>query len=276
MLIPWLRKHFEKLRTMPVAWFVAFVVLVWLITLVVAWIWGGEWGGTFGDTFGATNALFSGLAFVGLIYAILLQRQELELQRKELEDTREELKGSRIAQETQNSFVSRQIFEATFFQLLRNLNDIIQSIDLRSSGTEIAAGRDAIRSYYKRLDRLMVRYRDSGSGLVTRDGAAKAYEAFYAESSHDLGHYFRMLYNVIKFVDQSDVTDKRFYAQIVRAQLSDIEANLQLYNCISPRAAKMRVLVERYHLLKYVDPRQLFGPDHTTFVDESAYEDEPR
>jgi len=40
---------------------------------------------TFGDMFGAVNTLFSGLAFAGLIYAILLQRSELELQRKELE-----------------------------------------------------------------------------------------------------------------------------------------------------------------------------------------------
>jgi hypothetical protein len=55
--------------------------------------------GQFGDLFGAVNALFSGLAFAGLIYAILLQREDLELQRKELEMTRQELKRSASAQE---------------------------------------------------------------------------------------------------------------------------------------------------------------------------------
>jgi len=40
--------------------------------------------GTFGDMFGAINALFSGLAFGGVIIAILLQRQELIEQRKEI------------------------------------------------------------------------------------------------------------------------------------------------------------------------------------------------
>lgn len=40
--------------------------------------------GTFGDQFGAVNALFSGLAFAGLIYTIILQRRDLELQRNDL------------------------------------------------------------------------------------------------------------------------------------------------------------------------------------------------
>lgn len=52
--------------------------------------------GTFGDMFGAVNSLFSGLAFAGVIYAILLQRKELELQREELVLTREELRKSEI------------------------------------------------------------------------------------------------------------------------------------------------------------------------------------
>lgn len=55
--------------------------------------------GQFGDVFGAANALFSGLAFAGLIFAILLQREDLALQRTELELTRRELTRSAAAQE---------------------------------------------------------------------------------------------------------------------------------------------------------------------------------
>lgn len=71
--------------------------------------------GTFGDQFGAVNALFSGLAFAGLIYTIILQRrdlalqrQDLALQRKELELTRGELKNQTGQQEEQNNS-SRQL-----------------------------------------------------------------------------------------------------------------------------------------------------------------------
>lgn len=46
--------------------------------------------GTFGDTFGALNALFSGLAFSGVIVTILIQKSELKLQRTEMQETRKE------------------------------------------------------------------------------------------------------------------------------------------------------------------------------------------
>ena len=45
--------------------------------------------GLFGDMFGGINSLFSGLAFVGVIFAILMQRIELRLQREELKLQRE-------------------------------------------------------------------------------------------------------------------------------------------------------------------------------------------
>ena len=45
----------------------------------------------FGDVFGAVDTLFAGLAFAGLIYAIILQSKELRLQRGELQLQREEL-----------------------------------------------------------------------------------------------------------------------------------------------------------------------------------------
>lgn len=49
--------------------------------------------------FGAVNALFSGLAFAGIIYTIFLQKEELALQREELKANREELARSARAQE---------------------------------------------------------------------------------------------------------------------------------------------------------------------------------
>lgn len=57
--------------------------------------------GTFGDLFGAVNALFSGLAFAGLIYTIILQKEDIEIQRKEIAQNRAELKKSANAQKQQ-------------------------------------------------------------------------------------------------------------------------------------------------------------------------------
>ena len=70
---------------------------------IVAYFSFDQWAtrGAFGDMFGAVNTLFSGLAFCGVIYAIILQSQELKLQREELELTRTELAKSAQAQQDQ-------------------------------------------------------------------------------------------------------------------------------------------------------------------------------
>jgi hypothetical protein len=75
-----------------------------LTILVLYWKWTvwkfGEVdnAGTFGDMFGAANAFFSGLALLGVIYAIILQQKELQLQRLELQETRTELRRSADAE----------------------------------------------------------------------------------------------------------------------------------------------------------------------------------
>jgi len=61
-----------------------------------------------GDSFGLINSLFSGLAFAGIIYTIILQRKELALQRQELKETRMELERSANAQEKSEKQQRRQ------------------------------------------------------------------------------------------------------------------------------------------------------------------------
>ena len=74
--------------------------LLWTMIAIVIIVIGVSWllidyyipdynvRGQFGDKFGSVNALFSGLAFAGLIYTIILQRKDLQLQKKDLELTR--------------------------------------------------------------------------------------------------------------------------------------------------------------------------------------------
>lgn len=75
----------------------------------------GDWAksGTFGDTFGALNALFSGLAFAGVIVTILIQRNELNNQRIELQLQRTEM------QETRKEFLTNRITNLVYSQLDR-------------------------------------------------------------------------------------------------------------------------------------------------------------
>ena len=85
------------------AWIAAAVLASHVVYgFVVAWVfdcWGNQ--GLFGDMLGGLNTFFSGLAFAGVIIAILIQREELKLQREELTQTREELGRAANAHEDQ-------------------------------------------------------------------------------------------------------------------------------------------------------------------------------
>lgn len=71
-------------------------VAYWLVLAGAVPKW--EHRGQFGDSFGSLNALFSALALAGVVWTLVMQRQELSLQREELRLTREELKRSAEAQ----------------------------------------------------------------------------------------------------------------------------------------------------------------------------------
>lgn len=235
----------------------SFVIIAWLLNLFILIGLDKNDRGTFGDMFGGVNALFSGLAFAGLIYAILLQHAELKA-------TREELAGQREEQKKQNKFIAQQTFENTFFQMLRVLNDIVSDMDLITSTTSykeksIIKGCDCFRTFKNDF------YENNTANLLystmREEGQAerlleinKRYLDFFNKRQQDLGHYYRILYNLIKFIDNSSIDDKRLYTNIVRAQLSDAEVFLLFYNCLSKNGSeKFKPLVEKYALLKVIN-----------------------
>lgn len=100
-------------KTSWVAFFnvVAVMVLFMVLAVMVACLTFGPptSAAEFGDMFGSVNAFFSGLALFGLIYTLLMQKEELQLQREELAETRAELKGTRLAQEAMQKVASEEL-----------------------------------------------------------------------------------------------------------------------------------------------------------------------
>lgn len=103
---------------------IVLLIISFLVTYYIFEKW--EERGSFGDSFGMINALFSGLAFGGIIYTILLQRKELELQRNELSETRKELKRSADAQENSEKALLEQIKTMKRTAILNGYNSIIE------------------------------------------------------------------------------------------------------------------------------------------------------
>ncbi len=98
------------------------------------------------------------------------------------------------------------------------------------------------------------------------------YNKLYRYYQSYLGHYFRNLYNIVKFIETSEIPDKKFYTNLVRAQLSSSELNLLFYNCLSIYGReKFKPLVEKYALLKNMEDGTLLNIRHKRFYKACAF-----
>lgn len=259
----------------------AWILPLLLLSVFVIWIVSGFWlvnipeRGTFGDMFGAVNSLFSGLAFAGLIYTIFLQKNELGLQRKELEMTRDEIRGQKETLEAQNSHMSHQNFEGTFFQMLRIHNELLNSIDLTTGGTKdmpvkVVTGRDCFMTAWKKYKSKFNEGEETKIPSVRQTEIDKVFANLWKVYEGEFGHYFRSLYNVVKFIHNSDAKDKKHYTNIVRAQLSGQELLIMLYNCIYHKESKLIALINEYALLKHI-PHHVVREIDFQFYEPSAF-----
>lgn len=198
--------------------------------------------GTFGDQFGAVNALFSGLAFTGLIYTIILQRKDLEIQRRDLKLQREEIALNRKEMEEQtaefeeqNETLKIQRFENTFFNMLSQFQEVVNSLSAQyGRGSEIrnAYGREFFKASFEsmivRIDLSSEEKSRIVHGGIRNTIKVKGLEGYMgADVPSYLDHYFRLLYRILKFVKDTplitEFDDEYEYTSMLRAILSRYE-----------------------------------------------------
>lgn len=230
--------------------------------------------GTFGDMFGAVNALFSGLAFATLIYTAWMQREELALQREELAATRSELEGQKLQLQEQTKTFALQRFEDSFFALLRVHGEIVDAMDIVGRGG-VTRSRDCFKVWYARLQGVHAHTAAYPEGK-TLQAVQGVYGKFYEEHQSELGHYFRHLYHIIKFVKAAPIEDKKRYTSLIRAQLSAYEHLMLFYNCLSPFGIeKFKPLVEEFELLENLPKSLLLMPAlHVPLYSRNAFGDD--
>ncbi|MEL3921995.1 putative phage abortive infection protein [Aeromonas enteropelogenes] len=216
----------------------------------------------FGDSFGVLNALFSGLAFAGLLYSIRLQG-------KELADSKSEMKSQGAEFLAQTKAMNRQAFDSAFFQLLNFNNDIAKGTDLALAHTfeesqdEMSSkdvfysgsGRAAFKEMYRFLVDVM-EYREFAYIPDQFMEMQETYMSFHNKVGEHLAHYFRNLYQVLKFIDDSSILngyEKKKYSNMIRAQVSKYELVLLFYNCLSPLGFdKFKPLLEKYEFFEHL------------------------
>ena len=244
-----MKKFIEKYKV-PIILIVG-VIAVWFLSAVL--LYDKEDRGSFGDMFGGVNALFSGLAFAGVIYAIYPQRSELELQREELGLTRKELQGQKIQMEHQNKTLLLQRFESTFFELLKVHLDIV---NLSEVGR--IKGRPCFPYLYNELRKKYISCKTPNeSELNILKRAFKLFHELHTEQ------YFGNALNILSFIEgAADGHDRyvRFYISL----LSSSERALLFYYSLSREGEKFGLTCKKLSVFGNARLTNLINENHAS------------
>ena len=161
--------------------------------------------GTYGDFVGGlTNPIIGSIGFFALMITITLQIR-------------------------QNKRASEQSYEASIFNLINLQNNIIENIDYNNHIKRSA--------FAKFLDDFRVQFNAVGPIRLPANmysSACSSYKSFNSDSNEYFGHYFRNLYTILKTIDKlpESFDRKKYYARILRAQLSMNELTVLFLNCL--------------------------------------------
>lgn len=142
--------------------------------------------------------------------------------------------------------------QETFFKLLDLFSHTVSEISYKNK-----VGEKGIRSLYadwlKQIQPIFYKRRNK---TLTVDDLKKEYEIFYKRNRNFIGHYFRSIYHIVKYIDRSslDEEEKKQYIAFVRSKLSQVQLQMIFYNCLFGQGEeKFKPLIETYSLFNNLD-----------------------
>ncbi len=234
---------------------------------------GDFMAGSVASIWSLAGLFFIYVAFLGQKQQLINQQLEIMYSQLEVKYTRLELAGQKKEMKLQNETLRTQKFENTFFQLINLFNDISNSMDITNYGKDYT-GRDCFKELFEEFRRNTEQYKrglNNGNKISPKE-ILEGYSIFYNNFLSDLSHYYRTIYHVLKFIDNSDIENKKQYTSLVRSQLSSYEQILIFYNCIHDNGKeKFKPLIEKYQIFKNIDDKLLFSKIHKKAYSDSAY-----
>lgn len=164
-------------------------------------------------------------------------------------------------------------FENSFFTLLALHKDATEKILGKNLNGKTLTGYSFIEFFKSQLEpqmeslgtssnlkkKLDSDISDEEKTLILSERASVIYEKNFQGNEATLGHYFRSLYHIMKFIDQSPIEDKSKYASFVQAFLTDSELYILFYNGISKFGkVRFKELIDTYNLLENINSRGKF------------------
>lgn len=240
-----MKKEFSKIEKWIIA-ILAFAVVASIVIYVVSF-YNLEFAscpadfGIFGDYAGGVIGTLTGLISVVFLYRTY--RIQIEISR------------------TQEFQQQSSQFETTFFMLLSQQRSILQQIE-----GEITDSYGVKRNYggYAYIgmlrQNLEIRLSDltyeellisTDNKNILKVNVHSLYHDLFKSHASQLGHYFRHLYHIVKFVDESPEPNKKKYVDIIQSQMNTDELYLTAINGISNYGRKrMLPLLDKYSFLE--------------------------
>lgn len=215
---------------------------------------------------GFVGTIFSGAAVIIVLSTYFSQKEELKATRKVLE--------------TQNASIATQNFENTFFQLLAGYN--------RKKNTELFLNPVHRRSQDTNNHLPLIQEAANGIALlignITRQRAQNSIEVkgrndyeikvntlklsfkrFIEEHGHTFESYLHNVYNLIQFVDESNLEyeSKIFYIKLIKADLTPFELPILFYWSFSTNSSYpfFSQYIVKYKLLENLQEYAFNGMD---------------
>lgn len=230
---------------------------------------GFETAAQWGDSFGSLNALFSGLAFLGVYTALIMQEKA---SRRQIDD------------------YHRQRFESTYFELVSLLSKSRDEVRFlptpgyrknhqkKYPGAQIktcrgnAAFKNAVfnmRYFIERFDKI-----DNTKKLTDADLISLIYRRYiHRRYESTFSPYFRIVYTILKRI-KADKTlteqEKVQYANLLRSQMTSFEISLSAFNGLTEESNDFSELLTEFHMLKYL-PSGIVRRTLEKVYDEKAF-----
>ncbi|HEY6871402.1 MAG TPA: putative phage abortive infection protein [Geobacteraceae bacterium] len=217
--------------------------------------------GQVGDTFGAFNAFVSGLALLGLVVTLALQIHQF----KKTQETTDE-------NQAENSFftmvdVLNGIVDSMTFTILDTINEKEIKFKGKECFSEIFRELEniaAVRKKVVNLDIPMLAEEEERVKYIV-----KQYEDIYTFNHEQLGHFFRYLYNIIKYIKfkfKEKDEMQSLYIGLLQAQLSNHELALLMCNALSKhgksstKVDQFRQWLDEHNFLENIDRSSVIDP----------------
>jgi hypothetical protein len=224
--------------------------------------------GQLGDSFNIVTSFITSLTLVFLVIGVLYTHAQYK---KLLKDSDEQKESS-----------NRASFENSLFKMIALHNDVVNSMKVTKeteySGGQglrkeqfVTTGRECFLIFYEYLVSKYTHPPNTNNDRlpIETDAIKNAFDELYNFYGHHIGHYFRRLFHIIRFIDDSKLipeTEKYGYGRIVRSQLSNVEIKLLLYNALTPKGNDFSNYISKYKLLKGIAGEELLTPYHWDFA----------